>query len=138
MPNLELPRPAALQFHLEDLEAPRRPSLLLASVSESVYRARSSAAPWAPGLMLPQPLRRAISKLPKHRPGQQPRPASPDLGKAGAELQRSLAVLAGVLITGVAQAARQLAQNRHARRAGELRDSFRMPWQFDRRAGSRG
>ncbi len=136
------------QFDLEDR---RRRSLLLASVSESVGRAQQalgnlalqpasvseSAArrPQPLALPLPMPLKKALSKLPrpKHRPGEHGKAAHQHLGRAGADLHRAVAVFAGVLIAGVAQAAKQLVATRPVgQRRDTFHDSFRLPWKFER------
>ena len=123
----------------------RRRGLLLASVSQSVASKASQAPPLAlPSALLPQQLKKAISRLPK--PQKQPGGGSgsapgPDLRRAGAEIQRAAAVFAGVLIAGVAQVARQVAAARHGGaggRQGGLQESFRLPWQFERRGGAHG
>lgn len=139
-----LPPPArGLQFTLEEVAERRHRSLLLASVSTS-EAATGAAAGWGGARLpaLPPPLRKAISRLAKPRPGhagdlaKQRRGGSqqgPDLARAGQDLHRAVAVVAGVLIAGVAQAARRVAAARHGphgqQRHHEFHDSFRLPWQ---------
>ncbi len=65
---------------------------------------------------------------------------APDLGRAGAELQRAAAVAGGVLVAAISQAAQRLSG---AHSAGgrstklPLYQSFKLPWNRNPRSGSR-
>lgn len=63
----------------------------------------------------------------------------PDLGAAGAQLQRAAAVAGGVLVAAISQAAQRLASARPGRGSQTLPfyQSFKLPWNAGARSGSR-
>lgn len=129
------------QLHLAqfEFEYKRRSGMILASATDSVASKHSGQA-------VPAQLKAAVvGKLPRQFCKRNPTHKTQhfqllrnEWRKVGIEVHRTLSVLAGVLITSVAKVAQQLAGNRTTGlRQSQFHESFRLPWQLDRRENSR-